>query len=492
MHDGVALHHCQTAEYYPMHGQPCLPSSIDHSGLEALLLISPDNPFSELADDLEEMGVDPELLDPLSEMSREQGDIMYAPGVNVMAHLLSNQTNPRSEAVSQFVHDAMTCGYYLFNNMLFKASAGLKSTKDTLVVPLADGSVELIRAENIMDVAFDEDDHELTIYYDDDEGDDQFLVLKTGFDTHLHRHRMIHDADVGPVLRYLDGAYVDFRVIGHIYDSDEPMKPGDHFDWLLGLHPLKMDMRRVSSTLTKCGFKRANYLTVSGDGIAKKKTKPKTPGQLILAEIWNKGSINLYVSDEPFAISALSTANDFVNLFGNQTKESRYSATEDSVRHYLRPQINNISMDCPVFSYQPTEDERNIANSDPERLNASEPLSAQYSPAITGIPALMRFAFDLLEADAEEFPDHETSARAVMAFAHTVYNHQTLRINQAMRVIADDFIKYDDDVLSITDMEFDLNNPTFKADLSSNRLRLARACGDRECECVPDLLFIAP
>jgi hypothetical protein len=492
MHDGAAMHRRPTSEYYLMHGQPCLPSSIDHSGLEALLLISPDDPFSDLTEELEEMGIDPELLEPLSEMSREQGGIKYAPGVNVMAHLLFNKVSPRSEAVAQFVSDAMSCGYYLFNNMLFKASAGLKSTNDTLVVPLADGSVELIRGENIMDVAFDEDDHELTIYYDDDEGEEQFLVLKTGFDTRVHRHRMIHDADVGPVLRYLDGAYVDFRVIGHIYDSDVPMQPGDCFDWLLGLHSTKIDARRASSILTKCGFKRTNYLTVSDDGIAKRKTKPKAPDQFILAEIWNKGDINLYVTDDPVATMTLSIANDFVNLFGNQTKDSRYAATEDSVRHLLRPQIGNISMDGPMFSYLPTEDERNIASSDQDRLNAAEPLSAQHSPKITGVPALMRFAFDLLEADPEEFPEHETSARAVMAFAHTVYKHQTLRLNQSMRVIADDFITYDDDVLTIANMEFDLLNATFKADLSCNRLRLAQACGDRECDCVPDLLFIAP
>lgn len=475
-----------------MHGRPCLPLSIDRSGLEALLLLSPETALSELAEDLEELGVDPELLAPISELQEFVPDIKYAPTINVMAHLLANEVDPWSEAVASFVRNALSCGYYLFNKMLFKVDAGLKSTDDTLVVPLANGSVELIHFDDITDVSFDAGLHRLAIIYDDDEGIEQNLIIQTGIDMRSYRVELQNDPDVGPVLCAMEGEFIDFRVIGHVYDLDEIMGPQDRFDWLLGLNRTAIDLATANSILTKCGFKRLHYLTLSSSEITKKKTKPRAPGQIILAEVWTKGTANLYVCEDPAVTSAIATANDFINMFGDQTKQSRYYATEDSIRYHLRPHDDDIALDGPVFLYHPGEDERNIAGSDSERLNAAEPLADQYGPEIAGVPALMRFAFDLLESDPEQFPDHKTSARAIMAFAHTVHNHQTLRLNQSMRCVADDFITYFVNRLTIAGTEFSLLNATFKADLSSNRLRLSHACGNRECDCVPEMLFIAP
>jgi hypothetical protein len=407
-----------------------LPNSIDRHGLAALIV----------------------LFQPAEAASH----IKYGSTQDVIEHLVANDRNINTKAIAKFVREARDASFYVVNNAVCQSNSGLKSTADTLYIPESETSFITIRARSVFLARYVAKRRTLTLDYHDGENHCQVSLVTTPSPfTVMEKLRKKHKT-LGPIIDRMGDCKYKLQAIGDPDDTRETE------DWLFAFDSTDTTNHKVSRTLGDAGFERQHYLIWSCGELVARKSKPRAGDDNLVAEVWADPSHCLFVCNDLHIAKAITDANDFINFIGNGTKEGRYAITSLHIDDCFR---FDLAADFDPYFLETSSEAETV------QCDASAPLTVQTPAPIMGIPALMRFAFDLLEADPFLYPNHRENARAVMAFAHGVHNHQTLRCCSE-RFAVEHGIAYEDGVLTVQYREFSREDATVTATLYGNCLAL--------------------
>lgn len=468
---------------------PHLPDSVDRSGLQALLVLTQnalsdvfETIMDEVADDIPEEISEALVSQTVGMIHAAEGELKYADSDGVLAHLMMTTVTPRAEHIANFVREALACGYYLVNGKVYRVEHGIKSTSDTLVAPLSDGTVEIINLDEIFEVDYDADNSTLTIVYEDDEGmDASILELITVRSHDGNKEALLNHGALGPVLSRMQDSIAFIMPVGSqpaLTASRKNMPIVQ--DWLIALDPEELNFKLAAPILSKNGFFKSGFMGCAKGKLKQYKSSPKNG--VVVAEIWKQNDVQIFLFEDLTLAQAFGAANDFANRHFLASKELRHAATAQMVRRTIETESLGFDLDSPVMRLSYSSEDRTIEDLDDCRLNAALPLTEQGGTKIRGIPALMRFAYDLLE-DAIEEEDFRLTrlSRTVMAFAHTAHQHQTLLVSNSLRIIAERGISYYDDLLEIGPVTIDRADPYLNINLSANRLTFDVSCGNPNC-----------
>lgn len=411
-----------------------LPNSIDRHGLAALHV----------------------LFQPAEAASH----IKYGSTHDVIEHLVANENTANTKAIAKFVREARDASFYVVNNAICESNSGLKSTADTLYIPESETSFITIRASSVYLARYVAKRRTLTIDYFDGDNHCQLTLTTTPSPFPIMEKLRRKHETLGPIIDRMGDCKFKLEGIGDYHDEREID------DWLFAFDSAETSHHKVSRALGDAGFERQHYLVWSCGELIARKSKPRNADDRLVAEVWTDASHCIFVCGDLGIAQAFTVANDFVNYFGNGTKEGRYAITSHNLDQYFR--FGSSADIEPFFLTESSEAENSQAD-------ASAP-TVQTQPRILGIPALMRFAFDLLEADPFLYPNHRENAHAVMEFAHGVHNHQTLRCGSE-RFAVEQGIAYEDGVLTVEYRKFSRNDATVRATLYGNGLALDNLSG---------------